>query len=76
MQTTIENTLMSYFYTQLTPEGHCCYLIVNHYVKLYSVTYIHFNDLPSGAKKVTFNHFMGTVQHLTNVHYENVSVCK
>ena len=75
-QSTLDNITMEYHYTILTPEGHCLYLIVNNYVKLYSITYIKHNDLPSGAKRVTFSQFVGTQQKLANSHYENISVCK
>lgn len=75
-QSTLENIIMRYHYTILTPEGDCLYLIANNYVKLYSITYIKHDDLPSGAKRVTFSQFVETQQKLDNSHYQNISVCR
>lgn len=75
-QSTLDNIIMEYHYTILTHEGDCLYLIVNNYVKLYSITYIKHDDLPSGAKRATFSQFVDIQQRLTDSHYENISVCK
>lgn len=75
-QSTLDNIIMEYHYTILTPEGDCLYLIVNNYVKLYSITYIKYDDLPSGAKRATFSQLTNTQRELNNSHYENISVCK
>ena len=75
-QSTVDNIIMEYHYTILSPEGDCLYLIANNYVKLYSITYIKYNDLPSGAKRVTFSQFVETQQKLKIAKYENISVCK